>query len=161
MAIIAVEGQHCCIEFNFETYVKLLHRFRDHEELIATLNFISDTGFRKSYYGNGIYVLKLSGNESISTNRILNINYTSYRGGVRAVGMSIRGRHPLLTLQIIEVYDENIRSEKEDYNRSLGRLINPDPFAIYSGFTFGRPCNISLIYEPNPLPNPHVLFHLQ
>lgn len=78
-----------------------MHHFRDPEGLIATLNYISETGFRKSYYGNGVYVLKLSGNESISTNRIRNITYTSYKGGVRSVCLGIEGSG-LLKLKIIE-----------------------------------------------------------
>jgi hypothetical protein len=56
------------------------------------------------------------------------------------------------------VYNENIRAEKEDYVRNLRRLTSPDPFAVNLGFAFGRPCNTTLIYEPNPLPNPRALF---
>ena len=74
--------------------------FRNSKGLADTLKFISNSGSRKSYYGNGIYVLKLSGNESISTNQ--HITYTSYKCGIRAICMSVIGSHPLLTLRIIQ-----------------------------------------------------------
>jgi hypothetical protein len=95
-------GQHCRIEFVYDVYVRMLRLFRNSEGLIDTLNFISDTGFRKSYYGNGVYVLKLSGNESITMNQVRKITYTSYRGGVRAIGLGIMGSHSLLTIRIID-----------------------------------------------------------
>uniref|UniRef100_U9V491 Uncharacterized protein n=1 Tax=Rhizophagus irregularis (strain DAOM 181602 / DAOM 197198 / MUCL 43194) TaxID=747089 RepID=U9V491_RHIID len=44
MGIIVIEGQHCRIEFSYDIYIELLHRFGDPEGLIATLNHISDTG---------------------------------------------------------------------------------------------------------------------
>jgi hypothetical protein len=93
-------GQHCRLLLSQGIYGSLFHHFQG--QLNNLLNFIVETGSRKSYYGNGIYVLKLSGNEAISRNRERNISYTSYKGGIRAVGVSIEGSHPRLTLKIIQ-----------------------------------------------------------
>ncbi|CAB5365820.1 unnamed protein product [Rhizophagus irregularis] len=120
MGIIVIEGQHFRIEFSYDIYIELLHRFGDPEGLIATLNHISDTGSVNHIMETAstrIRVICLSIGESemlehtggqvdmwISLWMTTGVGQSSYYGMVK-MRLAIRVAS-LLTLQILQIVED-------------------------------------------------------
>jgi len=123
--------------------------------LTKQLAQVTTNGFGKvDLLNNGIVVLKLMSKRQKTNNPRTGTKHDTFQPGIRVVARRIAversGNKKIQKIQLLGVYDETIKDQKDAYELKLKELRGESEEPRRSGYINGRPCHKGGDDNPEP-----------
>ncbi|RIB19440.1 hypothetical protein C2G38_2141621 [Gigaspora rosea] len=149
LSIISILGT-CEIKISKYDYGQLCNKIRSYgrkiQDLEFELNRAARTGDYLSEYDNGLVIYKPISKWKMVKNRVTKKRYLRAKGaGLRLIGRRIGLVNDVQIIQFKEIFDERVRSEKQEYTELLRREAKGrTDITLDLGYIHGRPLKVTL-----------------